>query len=103
MRVALVHTDDPGYLELGYADAWRAALEEQGCEVQRLGHAPAQWAVEGVPRFDLAVSHVLVRHELQGVTHAELAADLGITVAGTKSLANRARETLRRSAVARAA
>ena len=46
---------------------------------------------------------VLIRHELDGVTHAELAADLGITVAGTKSLANRARETLRRSALARAA
>jgi DNA-directed RNA polymerase specialized sigma24 family protein len=34
---------------------------------------------------------------------AQLAADLGITVAGSKSLANRARETLRRSALARAA
>jgi RNA polymerase sigma-70 factor (ECF subfamily) len=46
---------------------------------------------------------VLVRHELQGVPHSQLAADLGITVAGSKSLANRARETLRRSALARAA
>ena len=46
---------------------------------------------------------VLVRHELQGVPHAQLAADLGITVAGSKSLANRARESLRRSALARAA
>ena len=46
---------------------------------------------------------VLVRHELQGVPHAQLAADLGISVAGSKSLANRARETLRRSALARAA
>ncbi len=46
---------------------------------------------------------VLVRHELGGVPHAQLAADLGISVAGSKSLANRARETLRRSAVARAA
>ncbi len=46
---------------------------------------------------------VLVRHELQGVPHAKLAADLGITVAGSKSLANRARESLRRTALARAA
>jgi RNA polymerase sigma factor (sigma-70 family) len=46
---------------------------------------------------------VLVRHELEGVPHARLAQDLGITAAGTKSLANRARATLRRSAVARAA
>jgi glutathione synthase/RimK-type ligase-like ATP-grasp enzyme len=60
VRVALVHSDDPDYLSLGFADAWRSALEEQGCEVQRLGHAPARWAIEGVPRFDLAISHVLV-------------------------------------------
>ncbi len=79
MRVALVHTDDPDYLALGYADAWRAALEEQGCEVERVGQAPAAWAIDGVPRFDLGISHVLVEEVVAFAPTLRLASALEAT------------------------
>lgn len=60
MRVLLIHSDDPVYRSIGYADAWRRALEERGCRVDVLGHLPPAWATAGVPDYDLAVSHVLV-------------------------------------------
>ena len=62
MRVALVHTDDPHYLETGYADAWTRALGEQGAEVERVSGLAAAWGADGPPvaRWDLAITHVLV-------------------------------------------
>ncbi len=76
MRVLLVHTEDPDYLALGYGDAWRRALEERGCEVELLGHVPAAWATDGVPAYDLAVSHVLVEEVVAYAPTLRLAAVL---------------------------
>lgn len=44
---------------------------------------------------------VLLRREVDGATHEQVAADLGITVRASKNLANRARENLARRADAR--
>ncbi|WCB92838.1 RNA polymerase sigma factor [Baekduia alba] len=46
---------------------------------------------------------VLLRREVDGATHEQVAADLGITVRASKNLANRARENLARRADARGA
>jgi glutathione synthase/RimK-type ligase-like ATP-grasp enzyme len=62
VRVLLVYTDDPDYQRTGYAEAWTRALEEQGCEVERLPRMPPEWSVEPPPadRWDLVIPHVLV-------------------------------------------
>jgi RNA polymerase sigma factor (sigma-70 family) len=46
---------------------------------------------------------VLLRREVDGASHEEVAADLGITVRASKNLASRARQNLARSADARSA
>ena len=62
MRVLLVYTDDPGYQRTGYAEAWTGALEELGCEVERLPRMPAEWSVAppAADEWDLVIPHVLV-------------------------------------------
>jgi RNA polymerase sigma factor (sigma-70 family) len=45
--------------------------------------------------------HALVRREIDGVTHEELARELGVSVQATKNLVHRARENLARTAEAR--
>ena len=62
MRVLLVITDSPHYAGTGFAEAWTAALERRGCEVERLARTPPAWATDGPPagRWDLAIAHVLV-------------------------------------------
>ena len=61
MHVALVITDAPWYEPIGYAKAWTAALEAEGCSVERLAGVPAGWSSHGpdTDRYDLAVAHVL--------------------------------------------
>ena len=61
VHVALVITDADWYEPTGYADAWTAALEGEGCSVERLTRVPADWGSRGPDpdRFDLAVAHVL--------------------------------------------
>lgn len=62
MHVALVMTDAEWYEPTGYAQAWTAALESEGCSVERLTRLPADWGSSGpdTHRFDLAVAHVLI-------------------------------------------
>ena len=62
MRVLLVITDSPHYAGTGFAEAWTAALERRGCEVERLARIPPGWATQGPPRgrWDIAIPHVLV-------------------------------------------
>lgn len=62
MRFALIHTDDPEYLETGYADAWTRALNERDVEVDRVSRIEDGWGAEGpgAQRWSLAISHVLV-------------------------------------------
>ena len=61
MRILLVITDEPWYEPTGYAQAWVAALEEQGASVDRLAAVPADWARSGPPiDVDLVIPHVLV-------------------------------------------
>ncbi|SDQ62854.1 RimK family alpha-L-glutamate ligase [Quadrisphaera sp. DSM 44207] len=62
MRVALVITDEDFYAGTGYAQAWTRALQDEGCEVERLARVPAAWGSRGPEpgRYDLAVAHVLV-------------------------------------------
>ena len=62
MHAALVITDAPWYEPTGFADAWTAALEAEGCSVERLAGPPADWGSRGpdTDRYDLAVAHVLV-------------------------------------------
>ena len=60
MRVALIVTDEDFYAGTGYAEAWTASLQAEGCTVERLARVPAEWAVAGPPAYDLAIAHVLV-------------------------------------------
>jgi glutathione synthase/RimK-type ligase-like ATP-grasp enzyme len=62
MRFALIHTDNPGYARMGYAEAWIGALRERGVEVDRVHDVAPGWGATGPPsaRWDLAISHVLV-------------------------------------------
>lgn len=60
MRVALVINDEDWYEPTGYADAWSRALADEGCVVDRLARPGATWSLDGPPRYDLAVAHVLV-------------------------------------------
>lgn len=62
VRVALVITDEDFYAGTGFAEAWTAALEAEGAEVDRLARMPAAWSVHGPPadRYDVALAHVLV-------------------------------------------
>ena len=62
MRVLLVITDSPHYAGTGFAEAWTAALERRGCEVERLARIPPDWATQGGPRdrWDVGIAHVLV-------------------------------------------
>ena len=60
MRVALIVTDEDFYAGTGYAEAWTAALEAEGCSVERLARIPPEWALAGPPAYDLAIAHVLV-------------------------------------------
>ena len=76
MRILIVHSEDPDYRAMGYADAWRTALEERGCEVDVLGHLPPAWATDGVPRYDLAISHVLVEEVVAYAPTLKLASAL---------------------------
>ena len=60
MRVALIVTDEDFYSGTGFAEAWTAALEAEGCTVDRLARIPPEWALSGPPAYDLAIAHVLV-------------------------------------------
>ncbi len=62
MRVLLIMTSSPHYAGTGFAEAWTAALERQGCEVDRLDGIPSRWALDGPPadHWDVVVPHVLV-------------------------------------------
>ena len=61
MRVGLLMTDADFYAGTGFAQAWEAALREEGADVVRLTGLPASWAVDGPPGdLDLVVDHVLV-------------------------------------------
>ena len=62
MRVLLVMTDSVHYAGTGFAEAWTAALERRGCEVERLARIPPGWATHGPPpqRWDIVIPHVLV-------------------------------------------
>ena len=62
MRVLLVITDSPHYAGTGFAEAWTAALERRGCEVERLARIPPGWSTQGPApgRWALAIAHVLV-------------------------------------------
>ena len=62
MRVLLVMTDSPHYAGTGFAEAWTAALQRSGCEVERLASIPAAWATDALPAgsWDLVIPHVLV-------------------------------------------
>jgi glutathione synthase/RimK-type ligase-like ATP-grasp enzyme len=61
VHVALVITDADWYESIGYAAAWTAALEAEGCSVERLEGMPAHWPSQGPEpgRYDLAIAHVL--------------------------------------------
>src|SRR3712207_4006432 len=72
----LVHTEDPAYRGIGYADAWRRALEERGCSVEVLGRVPPEWATGGIPAYDIAISHVLVEEVVAYAPTLKLAAAL---------------------------
>src|SRR3712207_4625989 len=80
----LVHTEDPAYRGIGYADAWRRALEERGCSVEVLGRVPPEWATGGIPAYDIAISHVLVEKVVAYAPTLKLAAAL--EAAGTPLL-----------------
>ncbi len=84
----LIHSEDPAYRAIGYADAWQRALEERGGEVEVLGRLPAEWATDGVPAYDLAVSHVLVEEVVAYAPTLKLAAAL--EAAGTPLASSRA-------------
>jgi [lysine-biosynthesis-protein LysW]--L-2-aminoadipate ligase len=79
VRVLLIHSEDPEYRSIGYADAWRGALEERGCDVELLGHLPSLWAHDGVPSYDLAISHVLVEEVVAYQPTLKVAAALEAT------------------------
>ncbi len=78
VRVLLAITDADFYEPTGYADAWCAALREDGAEVERLARVPPEWAQEGPPRgrWDLAVAHVLVEEVASFAPTMKLAAVL---------------------------
>jgi len=79
VRFLLVHTDDPHYRSTGYGEAWTRALQERGCDVEMLGHVPAAWATDGVPAYDLAISHVLVEEVVAYAPTLKLASALEAT------------------------
>lgn len=58
-------------------------------------------ALADVADLPASQRHALVRRELDGLTHEELARELGTSVAATKNLVFRARENLARAAEAR--
>ena len=74
MRIALIVTDAEFYAGTGYAEAWTAALEGEGCAVDRLARIPAGWAVAGPPAYDLAIAHVLVEEVAAFAPTLQLAA-----------------------------
>jgi RNA polymerase sigma factor (sigma-70 family) len=57
--------------------------------------------LEAIADLPATQRHALVRRELDGVTHEEVAGELGISVAASKNLVHRARENLTRAAEAR--
>lgn len=58
-------------------------------------------ALADVADLPASQRHALVRREIDGVTHEELARELGVSVQATKNLVFRARENLARTAEAR--
>ena len=76
MRVLLVITDSPHYAGTGFAEAWTAALERRGCEVDRLAAIPPAWGRSGPPlgAWDLVIPHVLVEEVAAFAPTMQLAA-----------------------------
>jgi RNA polymerase sigma factor (sigma-70 family) len=83
-------------------ESLRAAAGGDPHEVVSRRHAVRQ-VLEDIAALPERQREVLLRREVDGASHEQVAADLGITVKASKNLANRARENLARRADARGA
>lgn len=73
-------------------------IEEDSFSVEHDGDRSmlAQTIDEAVQKLSPGARHVFVLHDVEGYTHEEIAADLGITSGGSKSQLFKARAKLRR-------
>ena len=63
----MLHTSDPDYHDLGYAEGWRRCLRHNDVEPVIIGHVPTAWWLEGPPvdDYDLVIPHVLVEEVVE--------------------------------------
>ena len=88
-----VPLDAPGATAIASAEAGPAAVFERRVAVRAM--------LAGVATLPYEQRHALLRRELDGASHAEVAEELGISAPASKSLVFRARENLVKQAEAR--
>jgi RNA polymerase sigma factor (sigma-70 family) len=97
-ELARLRTDSVALHLLRPGDEPASLSEPHEATLQRDATLNALADVAGLPA---AQRHALVRRELDGLSHEELARELGVSVKATKNLVHRARANLARTAEAR--